>query len=291
MRIRKQFLTRAWLLCLLTCALSNLWGCDTILPKAPDSSWFTRVEALDGAEGIEHYTIAHARRSGKNLIFVAIDDGIQQMFTTELKAAVRDQTPSVRLEELAWRRFLPRFRGIYDEVIRIRYDATTRDALFRAIAFMEARRIPYDLLLLTHGMRNHLVLSKGWGLLRWRDVRKLEGKLGFLDLVYLQICEGARPDPTGPSFATDWHAAGARHVLAFPDLNRNFFFVDIFYDYYRGNNIADAYRKTSENMEFHLTRTWTYFLVMKNLDSRIREISGMPAGDYFLSAPPILSER
>jgi phosphatidylglycerol:prolipoprotein diacylglycerol transferase len=203
--------------------------------------------------------------SGRNLIWVATDDEVQPLFQKQLMDAYKSETP-IRLEDITWWMHASKVRKLYDHVIRIRYDQFTREALWTALKHAETLGKPYDLFLLTHGVPNHIVTSKGFPLISWKDLGELKGKLQHLDLIFNQAC-------FGDSLVPDWHAAGARTIIHFREFNRNFFYLGFFLDDYRKEKVdaIAAFDRTNARIDEDLGKSRLYRKVIEALGLTMEE--------------------
>ncbi len=271
----------------LTLSLTLLSGC--FLPQPPGASKVKSTTSL--ADGIELHRMNKERfvlepgvadpvrkevMSGRNLIWVATDDEVQPHFQKQLMDAYKASKP-VRLEDVTWWMHAGKIQKLYDHVIRVRYDKLSKESLWTAIERMEAMGKPYDLFLLTHGVPNHIVTSKGFPLISWQHVAELKGKLKHLDLIFNQAC-------FGDTLVPDWHAAGARTIIHFKEFNRNFFYLGFFLDDYRKEKVdaLAAYDRTNARIDEDLAKHRLY--------PRIIETLGLTMDEYLDNAyPPEIS--
>jgi hypothetical protein len=177
--------------------------------------------SVDDFKGLELYHAGKIKKDStkepnRNLVFVALDQTFQSYFDDDLKRIYKT-TSQVRIEELAWWVFAPEFNGLYDQVLRISYDHFSAATLQQSLDYMETQGKPYDLVLLTHGIPNNIMTTKGQPLLTWQDVDAWKGRFKNLDLVFMQSCYGS-------SLLFDWIDTGAKSVMSYSGLNRNFFF-------------------------------------------------------------------
>lgn len=227
----------------------------------------------DPAQALELHRFRTPLHAGKkeamNLIYVALDDTVQYQFGPRIEDLYGKP---VRLEELSWWVHAPKFRGLYREVIRIPHDRFTSQNLLLALQAMESRGIPYDLILLTHGIPNHLVTTRGTPLFSWKDLAALQGKLPSLRLVFMQSCFGS-------SLEQDWHAAGAKAVMSYPGLNRNFFYLDFFLREYRQDptDIRAAWKRTNRQVKLKIRTSPLYRRIIREM--------GLGVGEYLRDAP------
>jgi hypothetical protein len=257
-------------------AFLALSGC--FLPQPPGLSKVKSTVAL--AEGVELHSMNKERfvlvpgssepvrkevLSGRNLIWVATDDEVQPHFQRQLMDAYQSDAP-IRLENVTWWMHAEKIQKVYDEVVRIRYDRFNRETLWLALQTMEARGKPYDLFLLTHGVPNHIVTSKGFPLISWEHLKELEGKLPNLGLVFNQAC-------FGDTLVPDWHAAGAKTIIHFKEFNRNFFYLGFFLDDYRKErgNVGLAFERTNARIDGDLAKDRLYTKIIETLGMTMEE--------------------
>jgi phosphatidylglycerol:prolipoprotein diacylglycerol transferase len=209
--------------------VSFLSGCLQ-LPHAPDEKTLTALNlpqkfqgslSDDDFKGLELYHAGPikadpSQEPNRNLVFVALDQTFQAYFDADLKK-IYNTTSEVRIEELAWWVFAPEFNGLYDQVLRVSYDHFSSATLQQSLDYMETQGKPYDVVLLTHGIPNNIMTTKGQPLLTWQDVDSWKGRFSHLDLLFMQSCYG-------DSLVQDWKDAGAKAVMGYSGLNRNFFF-------------------------------------------------------------------
>jgi hypothetical protein len=273
----------------LLAALLLLSGC--LLPRPPGESTVKKAAWLDeelelnamnkgqlvvppgGASPGPHVVW---KPSGRNLVFVAADDEVQSRFERPIMEAYKSDRP-LRLEEVSWWLYASRIRELYDLVVRVPYDRFHKGSLVRALELMEEQGKPYDLVLLTHGVPNHLVTSPGYPLFSWKDLGALKGRLRGLNVVFMQAC-------FGDTLVPDWHAAGARAVVSYKGLNRNFFYLEFFLDNYedRPGDVAWAHRKTNSEIARKLRGDKLYKAIISRM--------GLTLDEYLANAPnPSLS--
>jgi hypothetical protein len=190
-----------------------------------------------------------------NAVFVAVDDEIQKRFESELrKELLESGRQAQRLEELAWWLYVPKMKKLYAEVFRLRYNDFTEATLEVALDEASKRSKPFDLILLTHGLPNHIAASKGQGFVSFKTLERWRGRYPKLRIVYMQSCYGQ-------SLAQDWAQVGAKVVMAYKGLNRNFFFMDSYLDRLRqggGDAPKAAYDKTIAGMRSFISNSLLY---------------------------------
>jgi hypothetical protein len=187
------------------------------VPYAPKANVLAKTTELSDGVSLHFMAKTAANLSHRNLVFIAADDESEAAYSKFMKEAYPlRSTP--RLEEVAWWLYAPEIQGLYDKVIRVRYDRFSAQSLTYSLGYMESLGEPYDLALLTHGVPNNIITSVGNPIFTWSDLDALQGQFRNLRLVFMQGCFGS-------SLAKDWQQAGAKAVLSFPDLNRNFFYL------------------------------------------------------------------
>lgn len=208
------------------------------IPQPPNVSKFSSISI--SSSGVEHYVVKVDRGNWhrKNLIFAAADENIQKHFTEQV-ADFFENKKAPMLEDIAWWTNAPNFLRMYDEIIRLPSPVRFFD-LAEAIAAMEKKNISYDIVLLTHGLPNHLSSGTGY-FLSYNELESWKGKLPHLNLVFMQGCFSS-------SLATDWKAAGAKWVLSFADFNRNFLYFNFFLTEYAVFDVPEAHRRTLLNL-------------------------------------------
>ncbi len=245
------------------CLASLIIGGCLGIPHPPGQNVILSSLSID--HGVELYELNHraqlsdeeqrhgvsAPRLGRNLIFVALDESIQKKFKHQLDG-IFPHSPNEappRIEEVVWWMLAPKLTRLYDSVIRISYDAFSKDTLFKAIKHFEVRNMSYDLILLTHGFPNHLATSVGYKFLSWEMLGELKGKLKNLGLVYMSSCFSSTLVP-------DWTAAGAREVISFKKYNSNYFYPFLLVENLNASdfNTVWAYEITNHSIKNKLHR-------------------------------------
>jgi len=216
-----------------------------------------------------------------NAVFVAVDDEIQNKFESkiaeELKASGQE---AQRLEELAWWLYVPKMKKLYGEVFRLRFNAFTEQTLEVALDEAQKRNKDFDLILLTHGLPNHIAASKGQGFVSYKTLERWKGRYPNLRIVYMQSCYGQ-------SLAADWRAVGAKVVLAYKGLNRNFFFMDSYLDRLRiggGDAPKKAFDETIKGMNDFIANSFLYPKVLNAMglstEEYLKEAASPEFNDY-----------
>lgn len=267
--------------------------CSCLLPNPPGSTVFSDKKTIQNQSGQFHlYTptkrdlssyrngrtpwFPESERPQKNLLFIAVDDTVQEQFQDSLQKAYRtDKT--IRLEDIAWWRFAPEFRGLYDKVLKIDHDALDAVSLKWGLQYLESLGTKFDVMLLTHGLPNNITASKGQGFISYENLNEM-GPFQNLNMVFMQGC-------FSETLASDWIQNGAQTVLSYEGWNRNFFYVDFFLPAYRKQgNVAKAYRKVNKTIQEKMQRSWVYGRVLDELELSVE--------DYFQISPhPILDQK
>ena len=258
----------------------SIFGCLSV-PHAPSRAFLKSTEELREGVSLHHMNKDATGLAHRNLIFIAADDESEKVYTGYLKK-VYPLRATPRLEEVAWWLYAGDIRDAYDDVIRIRYDRFSTENLEFALKVMEQRGVPYDLTLLTHGVPNNVVTSVGYPLFSWQELDRLEGKLKHLRLLFMQGCYGT-------SLVADWERAGAKVVLSYPDLNRNFFFYGFFLPQLRihQENAALAYRITATTIAGNIRASAFYTRLIAALGATVDEYLQVSPNPNFdaVSAP------
>lgn len=197
--------------------------------------------------------------NNRNLVFLAADSFIQKKFSEQI-GRVTNQNPPPRIEQLAWDRFSNYFAKIYEWVIRIPYDKVKHKNLLQSLDYMEEKDQEFDVFILSHGLPGHLTKGTKGYFISWRELSKYRGRWPHMRLVILQSCFGT-------SISRDWRKAGANYVISYPDLNKNFLFVDLYLRYLRSfpEDPPKAFEYTSSNFDYYLEKKWIYSRVQKEL--------------------------
>ena len=275
----KKMIFRSQRLATVGALLVTLGLSSCILPSAPKVSDY---DSLDTSDGTAQTFVTHPKfnpsrfrheRKGKNALFMASDSWVQKGYTEQIKQAYKTDLPQ-RLEVLSWWQFFPELSEIYDEIIYIPYDKVGFNVLERSILKLEAAGQPYDLILLTHGAPNYLSSGENY-FLSWEELATWKGKLRHLNLVFMQACYGS-------TLAPDWLAAGAKHVISYTGLNRNFFYFGNFINWYKTMDVFPAYLKARQTMPFFLSNSILYTKILGALRTNVGEylnVAGKPQID------------
>jgi hypothetical protein len=247
-RFRANQMIYASLVLLMTLAS----GCE-VLPHSPGKKTVSAVESFDeGDLLVSEMSPSVSSRPKRSVIFAMVENEFQPKFRKEIKKLYFPRkTP--RLEDMIWWHLAPRFKLLYDRVIRIPYDKLSAHSLAEAIDYAESLNSEYDLVLLTHGYPNHLSASQGADFISWEDIDQFKGKLSHLRAVYMQSCFGS-------SLSQDWLQAGAQFAIASPGLTENFFFYDVFVSslIHSDGDVSVAYSETAKNLEDIIEKTPLY---------------------------------
>ena len=210
-----------------------------------------------------------------NLIFITADNFTGKQFEPQLKAAYKSENPPT-LNEVTWWEFVPLFRDEYHKVIYLPLAQAKYANIMAAIKYMEAQSLTYDLIIMSHGIPNHLTDGDPGYFLSFKEIDELKGSLKKLNLVFMQAC-------FGNSLAPDWIDAGAKKVMSFEGFNRNFFFISVFLDHHRWYSEEEAFATANRDMRDELTKGKLYsYLINKGL--------GMSIDDYLKQGEePILT--
>ncbi len=276
-----RFLTAASL-CLL------LSGC--LLPEPPKKKSFVSVEETSL---FTVYTMDRDHKSApapapgvqprkmlptsKNLIFITADNFTNKQFEPMLEAAYK-KDPAPSLNDVTWWQFVPLFRDEYYKVAYLPFEQAKYANIMAAIKYMEKQSLKYDLIIMSHGIPNHLTTGETGYFLSFKEIGELKGQLKKLNLVFMQAC-------FGQSLAVDWVDAGAKTVIAFEGFNRNFFFISVFLDHHRWYDDDGAFYTANRDMRKELDGKKLYkYLISKGL--------GMSVDEYLAQTEkPILSNR
>ena len=162
---------------------------------------------------VQHPTISAPHR---NLVFVALDQKFQAFFDDDLKALYKTDQ-QVRMEDIAWWLIAPETKKIYNQVIRLSHTQFTRETLVSALDYAEKLGEPYDVFLMTHGFPNNIVTIDKSKPVTWEDIGNWKGRFPRMELMFMQSCYGS-------SLGADWLAAGAKAVMGYKGMDRNFFY-------------------------------------------------------------------
>lgn len=213
-------------------ALSALFlqGCFQ-LPHPPGNGVIVTTQEVTNAVSDSRFEIHKMKNPRplaqiKNLLFVALDETIQDKFKANLTALYPKNTP--RAEELIWWVMSRRFAALYQEVVRVPYTHVNSASLTSAIKHLEAKGEKFDIVIFNHGFPNHISSSVGFEPISWKDLGALEGQAPHLELVFMHTCYGS-------TLTQDWKKVGAQAVVAYPELNSNFIHPLVFFDRYDGS--------------------------------------------------------
>lgn len=264
-----------------------------LLPKPPGAKIFQNKRAIQNAHGdfelfsptkrdLTRYRSGRDpwtqefNRPSKNLLFVAVDDTVQGQFQEPLQNAYRTDE-NIRIEDIAWWRFSPEFRGLYDKVLKIKHSSLNAKSLKWGLEYLEAQGKEFDVMLLTHGLPNNITASKNQGFISYKDLKNM-GPFKHMNMVFMQGC-------FSETLANDWIKNGAKTVLSYEGWNRNFFYVDFFLPAYRKEKSAvEAYHRVNKSIREKMQRSFIYGRVLNEL--------GLSLEEYFQISPhPILDHR
>jgi hypothetical protein len=206
-----------------------LHGC--LYPESPGTNIVTKTIPLDHIKGEWLQMAPYRRKVGpasksrlsvprqrtKNLLFVASDDVLGRQLQDEITARYKRE---VRLEDALWWYYAPTIQKTYNHVLRIHWDGVHAQSLDAALSEMEALKQPYDVMLLAHGIPNHLLASPGQGVISYQELAEFKG-LAFADTLYLQAC-------FGDSLVQDFLDVGFKKVIASAGFSINLFYPDFY---------------------------------------------------------------
>lgn len=201
-------------------------------------------------------TIYVTKKRHKNLLFIAADNVIGEALKPELQSIY--QTP-VRLEEVLWWTYAPKIQKTYNVVLRLKWDGFNAQSFSTALATMDSMNQPYDVMLLAHGIPNHLIASPGQGVIDFEAINQLK-KLKHADALYLQAC-------FGNTLAPDFSKLGFSTVIAYDGLNQNFFYPEYFLEAlskYNGNVV-----KAHENVARYFRLKFKFNLVQRQIVKKV----------------------
>ncbi len=261
-------MTKNWFRFVFASALSlTMSGC--LLPEAPSKSSFANVQATPDFTVYtmdRNHNSAPPRANGKapskmlpttkNLIFVTADEFTGHLFERQLAAAYKAETPPT-LNDVSWWQFAPLFRDLYNQVIYLNVDQAKNANITAALHYMEKQNLPYDLVILSHGIPNHLTTGETGYFMSFKEIDDLKGQLPKLNFVFMQAC-------FGNSLAKDWLDAGAKTVISFDGFNRNFFFISVFLDHHRWYDEKGAFFTANRDMRAILNKSKLYTMLIKS---------------------------
>ena len=208
------------------------------IPTPPSAYTYKKSKLADGLD-VYHMNDEDSTEKNLNLLFIAADAIIQNNFISPLTQAYGKNPPL--LEDLAWWHYFPLLRKTYNTVMRIPPEYLTHENLFIFLEYLEALGRPYDVILLTHGFHNHLSDGDTGYFLSYRELDKWRGRLKKLNMVFMQACFSC-------TLGKDWMNAGAKYVICYNGLNRNFFYLKPFLSWYhkKTHSIAEIVEKKTD---------------------------------------------
>lgn len=249
-------------------ALVLAGGCAR-LPEEPGPEAFSSTETLSGGL-VERYAYPPDRagtRTGRNLLLVIADASIQDGLRDRAEGYLGRAAPEgVGLEELSWWHYSPLLGDVYGEVHLIRRDGARYRVVREAVGRLERTGVPYDIILLTHGLPNHISSGRDH-FLSWREIGGWRGRLDGLNLVFMQGCFGS-------TLAGDWLEAGAGTVIAHEGLNTNFLYLSSFLKRYRRTpgDVPAAWAAANRSHASNVRNSPLYRTVIRELlDSSVEE--------------------
>lgn len=242
---------------LIATSATALVGCLKT-PDEPKAKEFAKIEQRENFNVYtlkrEHKNVAPMRKSTKNLILITADTFLSEQFQPLLDKAYGDKkTPT--LNQFAWWAYHPLLADIYQKVIYLDVDQAKNAIINESIQYMEKQALPYDLIVLSHGIPNHLTTGEVGYFMSFKEIQDL-GSLKKLNLVFMQAC-------FGKTLAQDWINAGARRVMSYEGFNRNFFFIGVFLDHHRFYDEDGAFYTANRDMEKELNKNKLYKEVIK----------------------------
>ncbi|RYZ75520.1 MAG: hypothetical protein EOP05_07610 [Proteobacteria bacterium] len=252
----KQILKNARLV-IVAASMMALTGCLGT-PDEPKTKDFAKIEKRSDYSIYtmkrEHKPSKTMRKTTKNLILITADTFLTDQFQPLLNAAYKDKkTPT--LNQFAWWAYQPLISDIYNKVIYLDVEQAKHAIITDAIRYMEKQPLQFDLIVLSHGIPNHLTTGEVGYFMSFKEIQDL-GKVKNLNLVFMQAC-------FGKSLAQDWLNAGARRVMSYEGFNRNFFFIGIFLDHHRFYDEDGAFFTAKRDMEKELEKKDLYKAIIK----------------------------
>ena len=199
----------------------------------------------------------------RNLLFVAVDERLEdmEMFYPVLSEAFHSDDPP-RLEDLLWWHYAPQFARLYQKVVRIKYESFEWKSFFQSLEYLEKEQTSFDVVLLVHGIPNHLVSSRMRHLISWKDLEVFskDSQLQFLNLVYLQSC-------FGKTLEKELLNMGAKSVISFDGFHDNIIFFDIFLKQYFKQNAkaSNAFDVTQLKFRKKITHSYEYRYLLNDV--------------------------
>lgn len=235
--------------------LIGLVGCFG--PEKPDPGLF--VEEKEIRPGLSYITTSDSLRHGVNkpiyrgnaILLVADKFTFNTVKGTLAEAA--DKPVMNDIDELAWWEFAPHMAKMYKHIVRIGLSEAKNKAFKSEMERLEALGEPFDVFILSHGMPNYLSSGEGY-FFSYKDLEQWRGKFKNLNLVFSQSCFGS-------SLVSDWQQAGAKHTISFRGMNRNFFWLSYFLQWYRYYSIEKSFIETNSKMNFFLNTSYFKLLI------------------------------
>jgi hypothetical protein len=232
-------------------------GC--LLPDGiPDNTFSNLYNIRPGVEIHESAQIPIENNAKtRNALFLTADTNV---YSKQLKDSVEAQDYISNLEEkigrkvtiddLAWWEMAPILSKKYHQIYRITINEARYYTILNALKYLEEKKIPFDVYLLSHGTqykysKDNIVgylsdgNSTGDYFFSTEELKNLKGEFNFLELVYLQACSGS-------TFNQDWLNAGAKVVISYTNpINTNFFWILFFLQRYAIFNITKSFNETN----------------------------------------------
>lgn len=204
-------------------------------------------------------------RTHKNLLFIATDDVIRKKLEPELHRAYKRE---VRLEDVLWWHYAPKVQGTYRHVMRVYWDGLNFESLSGALRSMESLQTPYDVMLLAHGIPNHIVASPGQGVISYEHIAQLP-RLKYADTLYLQACYG-------DTLQKDFLDVGFARMIGFEQDTMNFFYPEFYLDALVAHK-GDTFKAHQSVVDTFETR-FKWNPMAKEI---MKRVFGMSPEDYF----------
>ncbi len=208
-----------------------------------------------------------ARKRTKNLLFIAADSELGKKIQPELQKRYKRE---VRLEEVLWWYYAPMIQKTYNGVLRIKWDGFDAKSFDDALSEMEALKQPYDVMLLVHGLPNHLIASPGKGVISYNELSQFKG-LEYADTLYLQAC-------FGDTLVEDFLDVGFKKVIASAGFSINLFYPDYYLE------ALSAYKGDTEKAHISVNKHFKTRFNMSPMHKHI--VKSVYADDRLIQGDP-----
>lgn len=228
-------------------------GC---LPQQPEMNDYLSIQRENSFE--IYHTKKNQHLTKENVLFLAGDDNVQFEITKKIQTGTiqspfLDQVKEFyntsevpRIEDVVFWDYLAHLKNIYNVIVKIPVHKIGYNSFTQALELMESLGNSYDIILLTHGSPNMLSTGQGY-FYSLENLKNLSGRLNKLNLVVLQSCYGHE------KISKLFLRAGAKYVISFSRKTKNYFFIDIFLNYYYPNNsVKRAYDLAIDNFDFNI---------------------------------------